>query len=218
MNTESVIEAFGKMRQASKQRKFHQSIEMMVNFKFLDYMKPENQVDIRVKLPYSTKKSSARALVFAKTQEFATQIKGKVEKIIMDADIPKLSKKDVAEIINDYDLLLAEGQAMLTVGKYLGQQLAPKGRMPKPVQASVASVEESLRELGGAIRITNKKGKPMPLVQIMIGDEKMNDSQLAENALVVFREVSNALPNKTQNIKSVFVKETMGPAIRVGGN
>lgn len=217
MNRETVVEAIGKMKQLSKQRRFHQSVEMMVNFKFLDYKKPDNQLDLRVMLPHSTKKSKAKAVLFAKTPEFASQLNGKIDKIVMDSEIQGLSKKDVAEIINDFDLVLAEGQAMLTVAKHLGQQLAPKGKMPKLIQPTLAAVEEALRELGGAVRITNKKGKAMPLVQVLVGDEKMGNEQLAENILAVFREVSNALPNKEQNIKSVFIKETMGPAIKVGG-
>lgn len=217
MNREAVLVALEKMRQLSKQRRFQQSVEMMVNFKFLDYKKPENQLDLRVRLPNPTKKSSAKTLLFAKTPEFAAMLEGKVDKIIMDADIQSLSKKDVAEIINDFDLLLAEGQAMLTVGRHLGQQLAPRGRMPKPVQPTMASVEDSLREIGGAIRVTNKKGKAMPLVQVLVGDEKMSNEQLAENVLAVLVEVGNALPNKQQNIRSVFLKETMGPAVRMGG-
>jgi len=135
----------------------------------------------------------------------------------MDTEIPKLTKKDVGEIINDFDLLLAEGATMLTVGKHLGQQLAPRGRMPKLIQSSTASIDEALKELGGAMRVTNKKGKPMPVVQVLIGDESMSNEQLAENAMTVIAEVTNALPNKQQNIRTVLVKETMGPAIRVGG-
>jgi len=57
----------------------------------------------------------------------------------------------------------------------------------------------------------------MPLVQVLVGDEKMSNEQLAENVLAVLVEVGNALPNKQQNIRSVFLKETMGPAVRMGG-
>ena len=144
MDKQQVLDALGKIEQASRKRGFNQSIEMMVNFKSLDYKKADNQVDLRVKVPYPTKKGSGKTLLFAKTPEFAAQAKGKIESVVMDDKIASLSKKDVVGILNDFDLLLAEGQAMLTVAKHLGQQLAPRGKMPKLVQPTISSVEESL--------------------------------------------------------------------------
>src|SRR3989338_887974 len=213
---EAFLVSLLKMRDASKQRKFVQSIELMVNLKGLDFKKPESQFDLRVSLPFSAEKAKGKVLVFVRDKAFAAEIKEKVDRVIMEHDIQGLNKKDVAEIIETFDVLLAEGPVMIAVGKFLGQQLAPKGKMPKPIQTNVSELESSLGELSSVIRVTNKKGKPMPVFQVVIGKESMPDDQLAQNSLAVFNAIFNAVPGKMQSIKSVILKETMGPAIKVG--
>jgi large subunit ribosomal protein L1 len=216
LNKNDFLTALQKMRDSSKQRKFVQSIELMINFKGLDFKKSENQLDLKVAMPFATGRSRGKVLVFAKSKNFADEIKGKADKIIMESDIQGLTKKDVSQIIEEFDVLLAEGQVMLTVGKFLGQQLAPKNKMPKPIQPNVSQLESALAEMSSVTKVTNKKGKAMPVIQVVIGSEKMQNEQLSANAFAVFDAVLNAVPGKTQSIKSVFLKETMGPAIKVG--
>ncbi len=217
MQQKDIMNALKAMREKSKPRKFLQSIELIVNFKGLDTKKPVNQVDVKVTLPHATgKKGSGKSLLFAKSKSFIESVKGKFDKIIEESQIGKLNKKEVAQIAVDYDVLLAEGPVMITVGKHLGQQLAPKGKMPKPVQPNTAIVEQMLKQMGSVTRVTNKKGKFMPLIQTIIGNEKMQDQELSENALTIIEAVTKQLPRKHQNIKSVYVKETMGPPIKLG--
>ncbi|MDD5148687.1 MAG: hypothetical protein PHH08_04455 [Candidatus ainarchaeum sp.] len=217
MNNEDFLTALQKMRSSSKQRKFTQTIELMVNLTGLDFKKPENQLDLKVTLPFATGKGRGKVLVFCREKGFAADIKEKADRIIMESDIQGMNKKDVAQIIDEFDVLLAEGPVMLTVGKYLGQQLAPKNKMPRPIQPSVSQVESALAEMSSVTRVSNKKGKAMPVIQVVIGNEKMKDEQLAANGLSVFNAVMGSVPGKSQSIKSVFVKETMGPSTKVGG-
>ena len=88
--------------------------------------------------------------------------------------------------------------------------------MPRPVQPNKGMVEEALKQMGSITRVTNKKGKFMPLIQTIIGTEKMDDNQLAENGLAIVDAVTKVLPRKHQNIKSIYLKESMGPSIRLG--
>ena len=60
--------------------------------------KPQNQVNVKVALPYPTGKGSGKVIVFAKTDEFAASLKQKVDKIVMDKEIEPLSK-DKAKIV-----------------------------------------------------------------------------------------------------------------------
>jgi large subunit ribosomal protein L1 len=188
----------------------------MINFTGLDMKKPVNQVGVRVALPFPTGKGSGKVIVFAKTDELADAIKTKVEKVVMDKDIEAFAK-DKTKITDllTYDALFAEGPAMLTVAKFLGQQLAPKGKMPKPI-VSVSSFDEALTKARTQITVSNKKGKFMPVVQAVIGREGMKDEEMAENMLAVYENVMNALPQKKQNIKNAYIKFTMSPSIKVG--
>jgi len=216
MNEKEVLSALQRMRDSSKQRKFVQSVELMINFRNLDFKKAENQVDVRVNLPHGTGKAEGKVLLFAKDKNFISEAKDKVGKIIEESQISSLGKKEVQEIIDEFDVLFAEGPVMLTVAKFLGQQLAPKGKMPKPVQPSISSLEASAKKAATATRVTNKKGKFMPVVQVVVGKEDMSDKELAENIIAVYEAVLNVLPGKKQNIKNVCIKETMGPIVKIG--
>ena len=215
MDMKKALDSLKTINESSKQRKFSQSIEMMINFRGLNFKKPANQIDVRVELPHATGKVSGKSLIFANDKTFAASMKGKVDRIIIDEEISKLSKKDVGLIVSQFDILMAEGSAMLTVGKHLGQVLAPKGKMPTPIQPNETSVKQTLTRLSTATRVTNKKGKFVPLVQVVVGKEGMSDEDIAENMLAVYTSVLNSLPGKKQNIKNIYLKKTMGPAVKV---
>lgn len=135
----------------------------------------------------------------------------------MDKEIEPLAK-DKAKLgeLLTYDGLFAEGPVMLTVAKYLGQQLAPKGKMPKPI-LNVNSFDETLARARTQITVSNKKGKFMPVVHTVIGREGMKEEEMVENMVSVYESVMAALPQKKQNIKNSYIKMTMSPPIKVGG-
>ncbi|MEW6295901.1 MAG: 50S ribosomal protein L1 [Candidatus Diapherotrites archaeon] len=215
MDKKEVLEALQKARDKGKTRKFRQSVDLTINFKGIDFKKDTNRIDLEVVLPHQEAKK-VRALVFVRDKGFASSLKGIVERVIMENEIQALDKKQVQELADSVDVLLAEGPVMITVGKFLGQILAPRGKMPKPVQPDVKAVQQFVSKSSSTTRITNKKGKFMPVIHLSVGNEKMPDEQLAENILSVYEAVEAKLPGKKQNVKSVFVKLTMGPPVKVG--
>ncbi len=216
MRKDTALNALKKLHEIAPKRNFSQSVELMINFTGLDMKKPTNQVNLKISLPHPTGKGSGKVAVFAKTDEMVDSLKGKVDKIIMDKEIEGLVKDKVkmAELLS-FDALFAEGPSMLTVAKYLGQQLAPKGKMPKPI-ISAGLFEEALGKARTQITVSNKKGKFMPVVHALIGKEGMKDEDMVENMITVYESVMAALPQKKQNIKNAYVKLTMSPAIKVG--
>ncbi|MAG22121.1 MAG: hypothetical protein CL943_02340 [Candidatus Diapherotrites archaeon] len=216
LNEKEFLSAFQIMRKETKKRNFMQSIELMINFRGLDFKKAQNQIDVKVIIPHATGKASGKTLLFAKDKHFVDQMKDKVDRIILDSEIAGLKKKDIALLATEFDAVIAEGPVMIAVGKYLGQELAPRGKMPRPVKPEPNAALSVLKQMSSVTRVTNKKGKFMPVVQVVVGNEKMEDQQLAENSVAVFNAVASALPGKKHNIKSVFVKESMGPSIKLG--
>jgi len=212
----ALLDAIGKIKTDGKQRKFTESIELILNFKGVNFKKQENQIDVKVNFPHATGKASGKVLLFAKDKEFISNMQGKVSKIIPEQEIQAIDKKTASLLANEYDILLAEGPVVLTVGKFLGQILAPKGKMPRPVQTNVASVEAMIASMKASTRITNKKGKFMPVVQVRVGNEKMQNEQLAENIQAAYDAVINVLPGKKYNLKSVLIKKTMGKPMKIG--
>lgn len=216
MNKKDALAAVQKIKADSKKRNFLQSIEMMVNFTGLNMTKPQNQVNIKVILPHSTGKGSGKIAVFAKTDEFAAAMKDKVNLLINEKEIEAFSKnkQKVAELIT-YDSIFAEGSVMLTVAKFLGPQLAPKGKMPKPIM-NVKSFDETLAQARTQVTISNKKGKFMPVVHTVVGKEDMKDEEVVENMIMVYESVRDSLPQKKQNIKNIYLKMTMGAPVKIG--
>ena len=216
MRKDTALSALKKLHEIAPKRKFAQSVELMINFTGLDMKKPTNQVNLKISLPHPTGKGSGKVAVFAKTDEMIDSLKGKVDKIINDKEIEALAKDKVklAELFS-FDALFAEGPSMLTVAKYLGQQLAPKGKMPKPI-ISAGLFEEALGKARTQITVSNKKGKFMPVVHALVGREGMKDEDMVENMITVYETVMAALPQKKQNIKNAYVKFTMSPALKVG--
>ncbi len=216
MRKDTALVALKKLHEIAPKRNFTQSVELMINFTGLDMKKPTNQVNVKVSLPYPTGKGSGKVAVFAKTDEMADSLKGKVDKVIMDKEIESYAKDKLklSELMG-YDALFAEGPSMITVAKFLGQQLAPKGKMPKPI-ISAGLFDEALAKAKTQITVSNKKGRFMPVVHAVVGREGMKDEDMVENMISVYEAVMSALPQKKQNIKNAYVKMTMSPPIKVG--
>ncbi|MFH0715099.1 MAG: hypothetical protein V1847_04765 [Candidatus Diapherotrites archaeon] len=189
---------------------------MHCQFQNIDFKKAENRIDVTALLPFSTGKGQAKTALFVKDQNFAAQSKDKVSRVILEEEISKFDKKAANSLAEEFDAFFAEGPVMLTVARYLGQVFAPKGKMPVPVQPEISALEHALRNMKSGVRLTNKKGKFMPLVQCLVGKEFMPDEELAENCLAVYQAMANAVSNPEYNIKNVYLKFTMGPPIKVG--
>jgi large subunit ribosomal protein L1 len=109
-------------------------------------------------------------------------------------------------MINSFDFFLADTKLMPVVGKVLGQILGPRGKMPIPVPFN-APIESFLDRFRSSVRVKVKNSLSM---SCKIGDETMEDSDLALNANAVVSAVEKKLPNGDKNIKRIMVKTTMG--------
>jgi len=214
MRKEEVLKALKELDDKSKERKFEQSVDLIISFRGMDPKKPNNQIDLKIDMPFSTGKGEGKALLFAVSKGFIESVKDDFQRVILESEIPKLTKKDIAEILT-FDVLLAEGPVMIPVGKYLGQQLAPRGKLPKPVEPDAERVKAELEKMKTSVRITNKRGKGVPMVQVLIGKESMKHDELAENIVRAYEEVEKALPKQKQSIKSVCIKKTMSPVVKL---
>jgi large subunit ribosomal protein L1 len=136
----------------------------------------------------------------------------KADKVIDTDDLDKLAsnKRESRKFINRYDFFLADTKLMPVVGKVLGQLLGPRGKMPTPVPFN-APIESFLQRFRTSIRV---KVKSSLATSCKIGDETMEDADLAANAHAVISAVEKKLPNGDKNIKRVLVKTTMGKIIK----
>ncbi|MGB0855888.1 MAG: 50S ribosomal protein L1 [Nitrosopumilus sp.] len=210
MITESQIaEMIKEAKAATKQRKFKQSIELIINFKDID-VKKGFAINEVVQIP---KTSSPATVCVMATGDMGQKAKqANADAVVGTDELDKFAtnKRESRKFINKYDFFLADTQVMPVVGKTLGQLLGPRGKMPTPVPFN-APIESFLQRFRSSIKIRARASLSM---SCKIGDESMEDTDLATNAHAILSAVEKKLPNGEKNMKRIMVKTTMGKPIK----
>ena len=210
MITEAQLaEVVTKAKEETKKTKFKQSVELIINFKDIDVMKgfAINEV---VQLPKTN--SPATVCVIA-TGDMSQKAKAaNADSVIGNEELEKFeaNKRESRKFINKYDFFLADTKIKPTVGKSLGQLLGPRGKMPTPVPFN-APIDAFLARFRTSIKVRTRASLS---ISCKIGDETMEDADLAVNAYTVLSAIEKKLPNGEKNIKKVMIKTTMGKPVK----
>jgi len=210
--TQEIMEAVKKAKEESKPRNFTQSIDVIVNIKDLDIKKPENRFDEEVALPNGRGKEVK--IGFIADGELAVQAKNAgIDLVVTKEDLEEYGKdrKQAKKIANAYDFFIAQADMMPLVGRFLGPILGPRKKMPKPVPAN-AKAEPLIERLQSTVKIGVKD---QASIQTLVGTQDMSDEQIAENIEAVLTVLDRNLEKGRNQIKSMFVKTTMGSVVRV---
>jgi len=210
MITEAQLaEVVTKAKEETKKTKFKQSLELIINFKDID-VKKGFAINEVVQLPKTN--SPATVCVIA-TGEMSQKAKAaNADSVIGNEELAKFeaNKRESRKFINKYDFFLADTKIMPTVGKALGQLLGPRGKMPTPVPFD-APIDAFLARFRTSIKVRTRASLS---ISCKIGDESMEDSDLATNAFTVLNTIEKKLPNGEKNIKKVMIKTTMGKPVK----
>ena len=204
-----LIEVIKKVKAETKQRKFTQAIELIINFKDIDVKKGFALNEI-VQLP---KTSSPATVCVMATGDMGRKAKeANADAVIGTAELDKFAtnKRESRKFINKYDFFLADTKVMPLVGKTLGQFLGPRGKMPTPVPFD-APIESFLQRFRSSIKLRTRASLS---ISCKIGDESMEDTDLAINAHAVLSAIEKKLPNGEKNIKKIMVKTSMGKPVK----
>jgi len=196
-------------KSGSKERKFTQAIELIVNFKDIDVKKGFALNEV-IQLP---KTSSPATVCVMATGDMGTKAKAaNADSVIGTEELDKFAanKRESRKFINKYDFFLADTQVMPVVGKTLGQLLGPRGKMPTPVPFN-ADIVAFLARFRTSIKVRTRASLS---VSCKIGDVTMDDSDLAINAHTVLAAIEKKLPNGEKNIRKIMIKTTMGKPVK----
>ncbi len=204
-----LTELIKQVKAATKERKFKQSIELIINFKDIDVKKGFALNEI-VQLPKTSSPSTVCVIATGDMNQKAKE--AKADSVIGTEELDKFAtnKRESRKFINKYDFFLADTKVMPLVGKTLGQLLGPRGKMPTPVPFD-APIESFLARFRTSIKVRTRASLS---ISCKIGDESMEDSELAINAHTVLSAIEKKLPNGEKNIKKIMMKSTMGKAIK----
>lgn len=209
---EKVLEAVKRAKELAGKRNFTQSVELMVSFRDLDLNRVENRIVADVRLPHGTGKSQ-KVAVFAEGELAANARDAGADLVLGRKEIEELGgdRKRAKKLVDQYAFFLAQVDMMPFVGRQLGPILGPRGKMPKPVPptADIKSLIESCRAM---IRINVRT---QPVAHVLVGRERMSEEELADNVEAVISTLESRLPKGLKQIKSAYVKTTMGKPVRI---
>ena len=202
--TEVVAEALEK----APARKFTESVEVAVNLKDLDLSVPRNRLEEEVPLPSGRGRPAKVAVIGS--PELLQKVRQVADVVVSGQELDEFAK-GAKKSVGGIDFFLAEAPLMPTIGKRLGVVLGPRGKMPKPV-APGSDPTNLIRALQRSVRIRSKGNRTF---HAAVGNRSMKPEEIAKNVDAVLARITGKLERGRSNIESVYVKTTMGPAVRL---
>ena len=213
-NVDSIEAAVTEARAKGKERniKFEQSFDVAVNFrkKEMDVSKPENRLNQELVLP-NPLYPPAKICAFGDGEFAEKATAAGAEKVIGKEDIPRIGeeKKERKSLAKSFDFFIAAVDAMPLIGRYLGQALGSRGKMPKPFPPQ-ADLDAIVNQYHRTVRVRMRN---TPTFHVKVGHEKMSDREIADNIVAVLGLIESK--GFSARVSDVLVKTTMGPMIPV---
>ena len=190
------------------ERKFVESVDISFTIKDVDLKNPNNRIKEEVRLP-SGRGKEMRIAMFA-AGEAATKAKSAGITVFTPQEIEDFgSKKGKAKkMANSFDFFLSAVPHMGLIGRYLGVVLGPRGKMPRPVPPTL---DPAIIATGLQSTVVVKSADKMTF-HVAIGTSKQSQEELSANAMEVYNRVISKLERGIGNIRSLYIKTSMGPA------
>lgn len=210
INESQIAQMITEAKKNTKERKFKQSLELIMVFKDID-VKKGFAINETVQLPKKLN-HPASVCVIASGDLGLKAKNANADRVVDGTEVAQIgtNKRESRKLINGYDFFLADTQLMANVGKTLGQFMGPRGKMPTPVPFN-APIESILDRFKSSIRVRLRNSLSLAC---KIGDETMSDEDLFANANAIIGTIEKKLPSGDKNIKKIMVKTTMGKIIK----
>lgn len=211
MAEEKIIKAVNEALKKAPDRKFKESIELAINLKDVDLANPKNRLTEEIILPKGRGKE-IRIGLFG-TPEMAAKAQGVADLIIGAEEISKMAdeRSETKKKVNGIEFFVAEAPLMAVVGKNLGVILGPRGKMPRPIPPG-ADPGQLIANLRKTVKVRSKDRRTF---HVAVGTRDMDPKDIAANIESVLNRVRSKLERGYMNIHSVYIKTTMGPAVRI---
>ena len=204
MNFEEAVEEAVK---TSEDRNFTESIDLIMNFRGLDLSDPNNRINDDLKLPNQADEDIQIAVIGDSLSGDTADRHVSEDELEEMFDEPNKAKK----LAEEFTFLIAEAPLMPKIGQQLGQVFGPRNMMPDPTPPG-SDLEDEIEDLRNTVSLNVKE---QPLLQIKVGKEDHDPSEVARNASTIYNFVEENLPKGGNNVKNVMIKTTMGPSMEV---
>ena len=213
LDNKTIAEGIKQAKAKSGQKKFNQTVDLILDIVEIDMKSPEGKIQEVVELPHVTAKPN-KICVVASGGDFIMKAKNSsADKVLERADLDALSgkKKELRKIATDYDVFICEAPLMPLVGRTLGPVLGPRGKMPIPV-APNADITALINKHRKTVLV---RMRGQPIIQVSIGSEQMKDEELVDNTMAVLRVLDGKLKRGLKNVKYAFLKTSMGEPVKI---
>jgi large subunit ribosomal protein L1 len=196
---EQLENAINELRK-EKERKFDQTLDLIINLQKFDVKK--NAVNIFISVPHKAKEKKICAFLEIKNNNVDTITKSEFKKYSTKGEIKKLARK--------YDFFIAQASLMPLVATTFGRALGPTGKMPSPQLGILMNVDDrAITELKVRINNSVKIRTKEASIKVPIGRQSMKNEELVENIITVYNALLKVLTKGKENIKNMEVKFTM---------
>ena len=206
-----ISEAIKAALESAPERKFVESVDISFTIKDVDLKNPTNRIKEEIRLPKGRGRQ-LKVAMFA-TGDAATKAKAGGLAVFTPQEIEDFGGKKgkAKKMANQYDFFLSEVPHMGLIGRHLGIVLGPRGKMPRPVPPTL---DPAVLANGLRTTVVIKSGDKMTF-QASFGTVAQSHEDLLANAMEVYNRVTSKLERGVGNIRSLFIKTTMGPAQRI---
>ena len=205
-----MLECIAKMREQTKERKFRQTVELQISLKDYDPAKDKRFVG-SVRLP-NIPRPGLKICLIADEKHADECKKAGVDIEVTSLDNLKKFNKDKKQIKNwakQYSLLLATDSLVKKIPVVCGPTLNRIGMFPQPV-THTDPIKKKIDDVRASVKWQLKK---VTCMNVAAGHEQMSDEELRQNMIMALNFLSSLTKKGWHNIKTVYIKCTMGPSV-----
>jgi|EP00353_Schmidingerella_taraikaensis_P004810 large subunit ribosomal protein L10Ae len=211
LTNSQVLESVQQLREVIKPRKFRETVELQVALKDYDPAKDKRFVGT-VRLP-NVHRPSLKICLIADQRHADEAKKEKLDIDVTSLDELKKFNKDkklVKKWAKQYSLLLASDTVLKKVPTVVGPILTRIGRFPTVVGKE--SLAQKIVDTRASVKFQLKK---VTCMSTAVGTVEMTDDELKSNIMMSLNFLASLLKKGWHNIKSVYIKSTMSPSVKV---
>jgi len=212
VSRDTLYEAIQAVQQGSKdkKRKFVETVELQVNLKNYDPQK-DKRFSGTVKLRHIPRPKFSVCVLA--DQQHIDEAKANGIPSMNVEDLKKLNKnkKLVKKLAKRYDAFLASDSLIKQIPRILGPGLNKAGKFPTLLTHSDSMVSK-VEEVKATIKFQMKK---VLCLAVAVGHVQMDEEDLVSNVNLAINFLVSLLKKNWQNVRSLYVKSTMGKPQRV---
>eukprot|EP00758_Cryptobia_borreli_P015336 Tbor_TRINITY_DN6016_c0_g1::TRINITY_DN6016_c0_g1_i1::g.10789::m.10789/K02865/RP-L10Ae, RPL10A; large subunit ribosomal protein L10Ae len=203
-------ECIANMMKEHKPRKFKESIDLQVNLKNYDPQK-DKRFSGSLRLPNNCRPRMVVGIIADLVLEDACK-KMDIPTMNMD-DLKKLNKnkKLVKKLCGQYGAFIASDSVIKTIPRVVGPTMNRTGKFPIAIAAG-EDIKDKIAEQQSTIKFQLKK---VLCLGTCVGHVDMEEEEIRQNINMAINFLVSLLKKNWQNLKSVYIKTSMGKSQRL---